>query len=153
MAQAKKLFQTPGLRYDHWLTRSIIDGWSKGGMNVQIEEFIKMILPVFRSDHTFLFERLVHTFDKDPDKIQEIWVLMQEHGYTPSDQIGNVQLFGNLTFSFCTLGGASKLNFNFWQMSLTSLAKKSYFYRFSTSIFSKLKLVSLAKNLISIDFF
>ena len=84
-------------------------------MNVQIEEFIKMILPVFRSDHTFLFERLVHTFDKDSDKIQEIWVLMQEHGYTPSDQIGNV----NLTFSFCTLGGASKL-FVFKQSSLCS---------------------------------
>ena len=83
-----------------------------------------MILPVFRSDHTFLFERLVHTFDKDPDKIQEIWVMMQEHGYTPSDQIGNVQLFGNLTFSFCTLGGASKL-FEYKQSSLRSQCVKN----------------------------
>ena len=48
--------------------------------------------------------------------------------------IGNVQLFVNLTFSFCTLGGASKV-FVYKQSSLRSqFAKKSDFYRFSTSI-------------------
>ncbi len=84
MAQAKKLFQTPGLRYEHGLTKYIIDGFRQ---REATEEFIKMVLPIFGSDQKFLFERLVHTYDRNSDKIQEIWVLMQDYGYTPSDQL------------------------------------------------------------------
>ena len=49
--------------------------------------------------------------------------------------IGNVE-FSSRWFSFCTLGGASKM-FVYKQSSL-ALRKKSNFYRFSTSIFHKL---------------
>lgn len=85
IAQAKRLFQTPGLRYDHFLAQYLINGFRSRAKAT--EEFIKMLLPIFGSDQKFLFERLVHTYDQDSDKIQEIWILMQDHGYTPSDQL------------------------------------------------------------------
>ena len=83
VTQAGKLFKAPGLRYNHYLTRSILDSFKDD--NQCSEEFIKMILPLFGTDQAFLFERLVHLCLTDPDKIQDVWVLMQEHDYSPND--------------------------------------------------------------------
>ena len=82
-AQAGKLFKAPGLRYNHFLARNILDSFKDD--NQCSEEFIKMLLPLFGTDQAFLFEKLVHLCTSDPDKIQDVWVLMQEHDYSPND--------------------------------------------------------------------
>ena len=84
------------------------------------------------------------------------------------DKIGNVQVFVNLTYSFCTLGGASRLfvykqsslgsqfsrnlisidflfQFSDPQTLLASLAEIYFFYGFCSSIFSKCSSLRLPK--------
>ena len=50
-----------------------------------LEEFIKLCVPLFSSDQTFLFETLVNCVSNDPDKLNDAWISMQEANFIPSD--------------------------------------------------------------------
>jgi len=82
--QARKLLQAPGLRYNERIVKNICKRLEESSPTA-LEEFIKLCVPLFSSDQTFLFETLVNCVSNDPDKLNDAWISMQEANYIPSD--------------------------------------------------------------------
>ncbi len=83
-SQAKKLLSTPGLRFNFERTKYICDYLVKRNMLVALDNFVKFSLDLFGSDRDYLYERLTDAFSDSPDKIDDIWLSMQEQCHVPS---------------------------------------------------------------------
>jgi len=86
-AQAKKLLETPGIRYRHNRMVYMIEQFRKNGKPEAVESLVNVSKGIFECDRDFLFHELVKTFEKDPERIQEVWVQIQEEGHAPSDSL------------------------------------------------------------------
>ena len=84
-AQAKKLFETPGLRYNHRRVVNILDWMERQRMHEAFEDLIGLMEPVFSCDREYMYSRLISLHSHDPKKVRDIWVKMQEEGFIPSD--------------------------------------------------------------------
>ena len=70
-------------RYNETIVKSICKRLEESP--TALEEFIKLCVPLFSSDQTFLFETLVNCVSNDPDKLNDAWISMQEANFIPSD--------------------------------------------------------------------
>ena len=71
-------------RYNETIVKSICKRLEESSPTA-LEEFIKLCVPLFSSDQTFLFETLVNCVSNDPDKLNDAWISMQEANFIPSD--------------------------------------------------------------------
>jgi len=85
-SQARTLMQAPGLRYNDSTVKGICNRLEKKSPTA-LEEFVKLCIPLFASDQNFLFEKLVDCVSNDPEKIEDIWVSMQEANFIPDDSL------------------------------------------------------------------
>ena len=72
------------VRYNETIVKSICKRLEESSPTA-LEEFIKLCVPLFSSDQTFLFETLVNCVSNDPDKLNDAWISMQEANFIPSD--------------------------------------------------------------------
>jgi len=86
-SQAKKLLETPGLRYNHSKMKYIIDRLLGEANKDGVEDLVMLSKNVFGCDRDYLFSRLVKAHDDNGDKVQEIWINIQEEGHAPSDSL------------------------------------------------------------------
>jgi hypothetical protein len=85
--QARTLMQAPGLRYNDAIVKGICNRLEKKSLPTALEELIKLCIPLFASDQNFLFEKLVDCVSKDPEKIEDVSVFMQEANFIPDDSL------------------------------------------------------------------
>ena len=89
-AQAKKLLDTPGLRYFEDRFVYIFDQLSKDKEQIAAgaaETFVQVTKNVFNCDRDLLFTKLVNLHSKDVDKVDDIWLQIQEEGLAPSNRL------------------------------------------------------------------
>ena len=71
-------------RYNERIVKSICKRLEESSPTA-LEEFVKLCVPLFSSDQTFLFETLVNCVSNNPDKLNDAWISMQEANFIPSD--------------------------------------------------------------------
>jgi len=86
-SQAKKLLETPGLRYNHEKVKYICDKLANNSDKEGVEDLVMLSRNVFGCDRDYLFSRLVDVHRNNPDKILEIWINIQEEGHAPTDTL------------------------------------------------------------------
>jgi len=84
-AQAKKLLETPGLRYHELKMKYIVDRLIQDGKREAVEDLVMLSKNLFGCDRDFLFVELVQAYRNDASKALEIWINIQEEGHAPSD--------------------------------------------------------------------
>ncbi len=84
-AQAKKLFETPGLRY-HRDRVEYITGQLKDKPEA-LEQMVRLTRGLFGCDRGMMYARLVAAYGTDADRVSEAWVMMQEEGHPPSNKL------------------------------------------------------------------
>lgn len=86
--QAKKLLDTPGLRYFEDRFVYIFEQLSKeDNAPGAAESFVQITKNVFNCDRDLLFTKLVDLHAKDVDKVDDIWLQVQEEGLVPSNRL------------------------------------------------------------------
>ena len=85
MSQARKLMDTPGLRFDTVKIGKLLETMDRSGQKEAAEWFIHICKNIFGSDLDFLNHKLVTIFQDDPDKVEEIYRNMKNEDFTPSD--------------------------------------------------------------------
>ncbi len=88
-SQAKKLFDTPGLRYNHDKTDLIMGSLQKRGLYEAMEQMVRQTSQLFACDRNFMYSRLLSACRDDADRATEAWVMMQEEGHSPSNRLRN----------------------------------------------------------------
>jgi len=86
-AQARKLFETPGLAYDEGLIEFQCLQLRSNDKLDALEDLISMTRSIFRCDRNMMYQHLVSAYKEDPDKVSEIWLQIQEEGFPPSDSL------------------------------------------------------------------
>ena len=85
-SEAKLVFDDPRLAYDE----DTID-YIYRQLEVHNREACQDLVDVTRNlygcDRDHLFQKLVKTYRNDPDKVEDIWLLVQEDGIVPSDDL------------------------------------------------------------------
>ena len=84
--QAKKLMSARGLRYNQTIVATICK-LLENRYPTAHQEFVKLCIPLFGSDQNYLFERLVKSNEGNPEKMEEVWLLMQENNFIPSQKL------------------------------------------------------------------
>ena len=87
--QAKKLFETPGLRcYDDRISY-IYDQFSKGSKtdHSKCEDLVAVTKSIFNCNRDILYLKLVDTLSSKPEKMEDIWLQIQEEGHIPSNNL------------------------------------------------------------------
>ncbi len=85
--QAKKLLETPGLRYNHERLDYIMRQLRQTGNIDAMVNLVVLTRGLFGCDRGFLYNTLLNELTDDPDKTLEVWVMMQEEGHPPSNKI------------------------------------------------------------------
>lgn len=83
-AQAKKLLETPGLRYQQHNANYICNKLRRENNIVALEAFVKLTRNLFACDREELYTHLVSACHDDAEKILELWLTMQEENFSPS---------------------------------------------------------------------
>ena len=86
-AQAKKLLETPGLRYNQTQMAYMAAHFRSSGNLEALESMVSLSRNVFGCDRDFLFSQLVEAFHDSPDRVEEVWMEIQEEGHAPSDSL------------------------------------------------------------------
>eukprot|EP00092_Neocalanus_flemingeri_P006880 GFUD01007426.1.p1 GENE.GFUD01007426.1~~GFUD01007426.1.p1 ORF type:complete len:1519 (+),score=489.48 GFUD01007426.1:137-4558(+) len=86
-AQAKKLLETPGLRYEKDKIEYICSRFRNDGNLTGLEQLVSLSKSVFGCDRDYLYHQLVSAYSKDADKVADIWLQVQEEGHAPSDSL------------------------------------------------------------------
>ncbi len=84
---AKKLLASPGLRYRQAIVASIVIHFQKLGHVQALEEFAKTCLGMYGSESNYLFETLVALYKADKNKMEDLWLVMEEHNFLPSENL------------------------------------------------------------------
>ena len=106
LTQAKKLLATPGLRYDHWKMKFVMDRYSQRGLLDEMGSLVLFSRPIFACDREYMYSTLITACAKAKQykRIQEAWVDIQEEDFGPSDslkiQIANALQAGELPVPF-----------------------------------------------------
>merc|ERR550539_52762 len=83
--KARQLFDSPGLPYLRERVEYIYDKLDDSSN--ACEDFVAVTKNIFGCDRDYLYRKLVGTKKNDPDKVEDIWVLIQEEGHVPSDEL------------------------------------------------------------------
>merc|ERR550539_1163239 len=83
--KARQLFDSPGLPYLRERVEYIYDKLDDSSN--ACEDFVAVTKNIFGCDRDYLYSKLVNTKKNDPDKVEDIWVLIQEEGHVPSDEL------------------------------------------------------------------
>lgn len=86
-AQAKKLFETPGLRYEKDQMEYMCTQFVESGNLQGLEDLVSLSKGIFGCDRDMLYQQLVSAFKDDADKVEDIWLQVQEEGHAPSDRL------------------------------------------------------------------
>jgi len=86
-AQAKKLLETPGLSYQKDKIEYICTQLRESGNLNGLEDLVNLSKSIFGCDRDFLYHQLVSAFNEDVDKVEDIWLQVQEEGHAPSDSL------------------------------------------------------------------
>merc|ERR1712106_522925 len=86
-AQARKLFDTPGLGYEQGSLEFILGNLRDSGNLQALEDLVNLSKTIFGCDRDMLYLQLVTAFNNDADKISDIWLQVQEEGHAPSDKL------------------------------------------------------------------
>ena len=87
--QAQKLLETPGLRYLEDRFLYIFDNLrnnEENGLEL-CELFVQVSKNVFNCNRNLLYTKLVEANSKDADKVDDIWLQVQEEGIIPNDAL------------------------------------------------------------------
>ena len=84
--KARQLFDSPGLPYVKDRVEYIYDKLEESKPRA-CEDFVAVTKNIFSCDRDYLYSRLVNTNKNDPDKVEDIWILIQEEGHVPSDEL------------------------------------------------------------------
>jgi hypothetical protein len=85
--QARKLLDTPGLRFRDRKVKQICDELIRKNLLEALENFTLFSRNVFDCDRIYMYRRLIEANSSDGDKLLDIWVMMQEEGVTPTEEI------------------------------------------------------------------
>merc|ERR1712106_863899 len=86
-AQARKLFDTPGLGYEQGSLEFILGHIKASGDLQALEDLVALTKAISGCDRDMLYLQLVTAFNNDADKISDIWLQVQEEGHAPSDKL------------------------------------------------------------------
>ena len=85
--QAKKLIETPGLRYNQQKFQFMLK-WFKQGQDLEaLEALVRLTKNLHGCNRDFLYQELVTAFKDDMPRVEEAWLEIQEEGLAPSDQL------------------------------------------------------------------
>jgi len=86
-AQTKKLFETPGLRYNHYKMEYLSQFLTEHGHLEALEDLVTLSKNIFGCDRDYMYTQLVKANRNDPNKALDIWENIQEEGVAPSDNL------------------------------------------------------------------
>merc|ERR1712112_75099 len=85
--QAKKLIETPGLRYNHQKFEFMLKRFKQGNDLEALEALVRLSKNLHGCNRDFLYQELVTAFKDDMPRVEEAWLEIQEEGLAPSDQL------------------------------------------------------------------
>merc|ERR1712112_365378 len=85
--QAKKLIETPGLRYNHQKFEFMLKRFKQGEDLEALEALVRLSKNLHGCNRDFLYQELVTAFKDDMPRVEEAWLEIQEEGLAPSDQL------------------------------------------------------------------
>ena len=85
--QARNLLETPGLRCDNMKLAYIFDQLSAKKQLANAEALIGITRRMHGGDRNMLFIKLVKLSSGDPDKVEDIWLQIQEEGFIPNNSL------------------------------------------------------------------
>ena len=85
--QARNLLETPGLRCDNMKLVWIFDQLANKKQVANAEALIGVSKRMHGGDRNMLFSKLLKLCSDDPDKIEDIWLQIQEEGFVPSNNL------------------------------------------------------------------
>ena len=85
--QAKKLIETPGLRYNEQKFKFMTKRFKERDDLEALEALVRLSKNLHSCDRDFLYQELVEAFKDDMPRVEEAWLEIQEEGLAPSDQL------------------------------------------------------------------
>merc|ERR1711971_963533 len=85
--QAKKLIETPGLRYNQQKFEFMLKRFKQDQELEALEALVRLSKNLHGCDRDFLYQELVTAFKDDLPRVEEAWLEIQEEGLAPSDQL------------------------------------------------------------------
>jgi len=85
--QAKKLIETPGLRYNQQKFEFMLKRFKQGQDLEALEALVRLSKNLHGCNRDFLYQELVTAFKDDMPRVEEAWLEIQEEGLAPSDQL------------------------------------------------------------------
>jgi hypothetical protein len=64
-----------------------MDRLRKGGNGEAVEHLVRSTKHLFACDRAFMYNALVNMHINDADKLYEVWLMMQEENFIPSNQM------------------------------------------------------------------
>jgi len=87
ITQARKLLETPGLRYNEENFKFQCNILKRDNRPQVLEDLVSISRNIFGCDRNMLYQQLVSAYKEDADKVSDIWVQVQEEGFPPSDSL------------------------------------------------------------------
>lgn len=84
-SQARKLLETPGLRYNDKRAKYICNQFLEDKNTEAMEKFVLLTRDLFACDRNYLYDQLLISVSQMPDKINDVWLMMQEEGHVPTN--------------------------------------------------------------------
>jgi hypothetical protein len=85
--QAKKLLETPGLRYNQPSFTFMANKFRKQGNIEALTNLVTLSKGIFGCDRDFLYQQLVEACSQDAARVEDLWMEIQEEGHAPSDSL------------------------------------------------------------------
>jgi len=85
--QARTLYRTPGLNYNHGLLGYQCHQLRDNKNLDTLEDLVAFTKCINGCDRNVLYQHLVSAYKDDADKVLDIWLLVQEEGFPPSDSL------------------------------------------------------------------
>merc|ERR1719370_2608777 len=85
--QAKKLIETPGLRYNQQKFQFMLKRFNQDQELEALEALVRLSKNLHGCDRDFLYQELVTAFKDDLPRVEEAWLEIQEEGLAPSDHL------------------------------------------------------------------
>ena len=85
--QARNLLETPGLRCDNMKLVYIFDQLAAKKQLANAEALIGITKRMHGGDRNMLYAKLVNLYSGDPDKVEDIWLQIQEEGFIPNNNL------------------------------------------------------------------
>jgi len=85
--QAKKMLETPGLKYSHKQIDHIMNFFIQDQRINCVKDFVLFSKNIFGCDRDHMYWTWVNAVKEDASEVQEIWIEIQEEGLMPSNEL------------------------------------------------------------------